>query len=210
MARLRGIAEVALRAEPDGRASREALADCVEESDRVLAMLDTLMDISEAETGTLALDLETMSVRSLFDDTIELYRNIAEDREIRIEATVPSDLSLTADRTRMRQVIANMLDNALKYTARGGRVELTAYAENAQTVIVVDDTGIGIAPADLPRIWDRLYRADPGRTRRGLGLGLSLVRAIVHAHHGRVDVSSEPGKGSRFTLFFPATSPFQR
>jgi signal transduction histidine kinase len=167
MARLRGIAEVALRAEPDGRASREALADCVEESDRVLTMLNTLMDISEAETGTLALDLETMSVRSLFDDTIDLYRNIAEDREIRIEATVPSDLSLTADRTRMRQVIANMLDNALNYTAGGGRVGLTAYAANAQIVIVVEDTGIGIALTDLPRIWDRLYRGDPGRNRHG-------------------------------------------
>jgi len=210
MARLRGIAEVALRAEPDGRAGREALADCVEESDRVLTMLNTLMDISEAETGTLALNLETMSVQSLFDDTIELYRNIAEDREIRIEAIAPSDLSLTADRSRMRQVLANMLDNALKYTARGGRVALTAYAAKAQIVIVVEDTGTGIAPTDLPRIWDRLYRGDLGRTRRGLGLGLSLVRAIVHAHHGRVDVSSEPGKGSRFTLFFPATSPSRR
>jgi signal transduction histidine kinase len=210
MARLRAIAEVALRAEPDGRASAEALADCVEESDRVLTMLNTLMDISEARTGTLRLDLDTLNVRSLFDDTIELYRDIAEDSGIRIEATAPSDLSLTADRNRMRQVIANMLDNALKYTARGGRFALTTYAENAQIVIVVEDNGIGIAPTDLPWIWDRLYRGDPGRTRRGLGLGLSLVRAIVHAHKGRVDVSSEPGNGSRFMLFFPAASPSPR
>ncbi len=210
MARLRGIAEVALRAETDGRASRDALADCVEESDRVLTMLNTLMDISEAETGALTLDLDTVNVRALFEDTLELYRDIAEDNDIRIEATAPRDLSLTADRNRMRQVMANLVDNAVKYTGRGGRVDLTAYAEHEHVVIVVEDTGIGIAPTDLPRIWDRLYRGDPGRARRGLGLGLSLVRAVVHAHKGRADVSSEPGNGARFTLSFPAPSPSHR
>jgi signal transduction histidine kinase len=206
MARLRGIAEGALRAEIDTAGNRNALADCVEESDRVLTLLDTLMDVSEAQTGALTLDLEPVDVRSLLDDTVELYRDIAEDKAIRVQLTAPREVYLRGDRNRMRQVMANVLDNAIKYTHRGGRVDITAYAEHDRVVIVLEDDGIGMAPQDLPRIWERLYRGPQSRAQRGLGLGLSLVKAVVHAHHGSVQVWSEPGKGARFTLSLPRVS----
>jgi signal transduction histidine kinase len=100
----------------------------------------------------------------------------------------------------MEQVAANLIDNAVKYTPAGGRVEVSVRREGDQAVVGVRDTGVGIPADELPRIWDRLFRGDTSRTERGLGLGLSLVRAIVQAHDGTVDVTSEPGVGSTFTV----------
>lgn len=202
MARLRGIAETALESK-DPDTQREALADCLEESDRVLAMLHTLMDISEAETGTMALRLEPVDLSDLIRQSVELYEDIAEDRGVTIRTDVPGDMRTTVDRTRMRQVLANLLDNALKYTDPGGQVGITAAREPGQVVIRVSDTGVGIPPGDLPYIWDRLYRGDRSRSTRGLGLGLTLVRAIVQAHGGQVAVRSEPGRGTELELRLP-------
>jgi len=115
----------------------------------------------------------------------------------------PDDLFLTADRNRMRQVLANLLDNAIKYTPRGGQIDLEAFQREQQAVIRFKDTGIGIAPEETAKIWDRLYRSDQSRSQRGLGLGLSLVKVVVQAHQGRVEVSSQPGRGSLFTLYLP-------
>jgi len=105
------------------------------------------------------------------------------------------------------------LDNAVKYSSPGGRVYLEAHQEGDELAIAVTDTGMGISPEDLPRIWDRLYRGDKSRSQRGLGLGLSMVRAIVAAHRGRVTASSEVGRGSTFRLYLPrasVTSPSAR
>jgi signal transduction histidine kinase len=107
----------------------------------------------------------------------------------------------------MRQVIANLVDNAVKYTPSGGRVDLRAEAAGSDVVITVRDTGVGVPPDELPRIWDRLYRGDKSRSERGLGLGLSLVRAVVEAHRGTVEAQSEPGRGSAFTVRLPSTHP---
>ena len=119
---------------------------------------------------------------------------------------MPSTLSLTADRVRLRQVLANLLDNALKYTPAGGRVEVTAVHEGGDIVVQVRNTGTGITPHDLPRIWNRLYRGEQSRSERGLGLGLSLVKAIVEGHQGRVEASSVVGSGSVFRIVLPASS----
>jgi signal transduction histidine kinase len=107
------------------------------------------------------------------------------------------------DRTRLEQVAANLIDNAVKYTPAGGHVDVMVGRENGQALLSVRDTGLGIDPDELPRIWDRLFRGDASRSERGLGLGLSLVRAIVEAHGGAVEVRSEPGNGSTFTVRLP-------
>jgi signal transduction histidine kinase len=206
MTRLRGIAETALGS-GDPALLREALADCLEESDRVIEMLNTLMDISEAETGTMALRRERTDLNDLIRQSVELYEDLADERGVEIRTHVPSELVVDVDRNRMRQVLANLIDNAVKYTPTGGIVEIAAHSESGDAVATVSDTGVGIPAEELPRIWDRLYRGDKSRSTRGLGLGLSLVKAIVAAHGGRVDVRSRPGAGSTFELRLPAEVP---
>jgi len=206
MTRLRGIAETALSS-GDPAVLREALADCLEESDRVIEMLNTLMDISEAETGTMALRRERTDLNDLIRQSVELYEDLADERGVEIRTHVPSELVVDVDRNRMRQVLANLIDNAVKYTPTGGIVEIAAHSESGDAVATVSDTGVGIPAEELPRIWDRLYRGDKSRSTRGLGLGLSLVKAIVAAHGGRVDVRSRPGAGSTFELRLPAEVP---
>lgn len=204
MARLRGIAEMALQSDQGEDNLRDALADSLEESERILTMLDALMDISEAETGVMKLDLGRIHVLSLILGVVELYRYVAEDKGVAVQTQVPNSLSLVGDPMRLGQVLGNLLDNAIKYTPRGGKIDIEAQKSQTKIVILVRDTGIGINPEELPRIWDRLYRGDQSRSQRGLGLGLSLVKAIVRAHDGKVEAISEPGKGSIFRMTFPS------
>ena len=203
MARLRGSAETALQTSDDQEACREALADTMEESERALTMLKTLMDISEAETGTMRLELTDIDLPALIRDVIDLYQILAEDKKIALTAKLPDRLQIRVDRNRIQQALANLLDNAIKYTGPGGNVEVAAYQKDQEAILTVKDSGMGISAEDLPRIWDRLYRGDKSRNEKGLGLGLSLVKAVVRAHHGSVEVASEVGKGSVFTVSLP-------
>ena len=206
IARLRSVAELALRSDQRPETLQQALADCIEESDQLLTMLNTLMDISEAETGTLKLALEPVNVASIVEAAVDLYRHVAEDKRIVVSTAADPALWLMADRSRMRQVLANLLDNAIKYTPMGGRVDVEAVLGQNMAVISVRDTGIGVMAHEVPRIWDRLYRGAHSRSERGLGLGLSLVRAIVMAHGGRIDVSNAAGGGAIFTIQLPVSS----
>ncbi|MDB6017917.1 MAG: two-component sensor histidine kinase [Pedosphaera sp.] len=203
LTRLRGTAEAALRGGPGAEGSQEALADCVEESDRVLTILQTLMDVAEAEAGTMKLVRTRVNFGSLLNEVIELYEYVAEEKKITVTTEFFEPCEGFVDPTRMRQVFANLLDNAIKYTGEGGKVTVQTRRENSDLVVCFRDTGMGIAAEEQEKIWDRLYRGDKSRSQRGLGLGLSLVRAIVHAHQGRVEVISEPDKGSEFRVFIP-------
>jgi len=203
MTRLRGVAELALQDARDENACREALADCMEESERVLTMLNTLMDVAEAETGVMRLEMTEVSVPELIDSIIDLYEVVAEEKEVSITRKLPEELILRADRTRFQQVIANLMDNAIKYSGEGKEIEISACEEDAWTRISISDQGIGIPASDINKIWDRLYRGDHSRSQRGLGLGLSFVKAIVQAHGGTVSVESEINKGSTFTVRLP-------
>ena len=184
---------------------RRALAQCVEETDKVASTLTAIMDISEAETGALVLRREPVEVGELLHEVAELYEGVAEEKGVDLVAAAPAGLRVTADRVRLRQALANLVDNAVKYTPEGGHVRLSARAEGDRVVLECADDGPGIPPEDRPRIWDRLYRGDQSRSEKGLGLGLSLVRAIAHAHGGDVTVEPAPGGGSVFRLSLPAS-----
>src|SRR5213076_2797463 len=182
LARLRGTAEVALQPGSDSAAAREALADCVEESERVLNMLNTLMDITEAEAGMMKLHREPVDLGQLAREVLELYEYVAEEKKISVTTELAPMCPVSIDRTRIRQVFANLLDNALKYTSPGGKVEIAVRCEPDRAIAIFTDTGIGIPAEEQQKIWVRLYRGDKSRSQRGLGLGLSLVKAVVEAH----------------------------
>lgn len=204
LTRLRGAAEVALQQEEEPGAAREALADCVEESERVLNILNTLMDIAEAEAGTMQLKHEPVDVDRLIREVVELYDFVAEEKRICVTTDLQESCSALGDPIRLRQVFANLLDNAIKYTPEGGCVTITARNEPSSVAISFRDTGPGIPKEEQNKVWARLYRGDKSRTQRGLGLGLSLVKAVVEAHHGQVTLASELGNGSTFSVILPA------
>jgi signal transduction histidine kinase len=203
--RLRGSVEAVLRPKGDSGALREALLDCAEESERIVTMLNMLLDISEAETGTMNLDLAQVNLVSLIRETVELYQYVAEEKGVMLETALPDELYARVDSGRMKQIIANLLDNAIKYSSSGGMVHIEACQQGDDGLSMsIKDTGSGISSDDLPKIFDRLYRGDKSRSERGLGLGLSLVQAVVRAHKGHIEVESSPGEGSLFRVFLPA------
>jgi signal transduction histidine kinase len=203
LTRLRGSAEMALAAPPDTTRDREALADCLEEADRVLVMLNTLMDISEAESGAMPLRRDDVRLADVVSRAVELYRDVADGKGIVLRSEGDRDVAVRGDRVRLEQVAANLIDNAVKYTPAGGQVVVTIERQPDRALLRVSDTGPGIPEDELPRLWDRLVRGDTSRTERGLGLGLSLVKAIVEAHGGTVAVASELGRGSTFSVTLP-------
>jgi signal transduction histidine kinase len=200
LARLRGVADLALQPSADAATAREALADCVEESERVLNMLNTLMDITEAEAGMMKLKREPVDLCQIVREAVDLYEYVAEEKHIAVKTELPAPCEASVDKTRIRQVFANLLDNAIKYTPENGNVTISAASQNGSAIVTFRDSGIGIPAEEQNKIWARLYRGDKSRSQRGLGLGLSLVKAVVEAHGGTVQVHSEPEKGAEFVV----------
>lgn len=205
MARLRGLTENALASNLGIEECRETLSDCMEESERIIKMLNALMDISEAKAGTLKLYKERVDISKIVKETAEVYRFIAEEKNITIDTDLLEDVIVFADKNRIRQAVGNLLDNAVKYTPTGGIVKVKTYKKTQKEIIIeVSDNGIGIDEKDLPKIWERLYRAEQSRSQQGLGLGLSLVKSIVELHNGYIEVSSKLNSGSTFLICLPA------
>jgi signal transduction histidine kinase len=203
LTRLRGTAELALQPGTDAEGAREALADCVEESERVLEMLNALMDIAEAESGTMKLQKERVDLCQLVREAVDLYEYVADERKVAVKTELPPMCEAQVDRKRIRQVFANLLDNAIKYTPPNGTVTISMRDDGNRAIAHFRDTGIGIPASEQNKIWARLYRGDKSRSERGLGLGLSLVKAVVEAHQGNVSVTSQPDAGSDFAVDLP-------
>ena len=199
LTRLRGTAELALL-EANPVNTRSALADCVEESDHVLALLNALLDVTAAEAGLMQLDRKPADLARLAAELVDAYSLTAEEKLIRISLQAPLPVIARVDPVRLRQVIGNLLDNAIKYTPSGGRVVIAVLQEKDHPIIRVCDTGPGIPEEERPRVWTRLFRGDQSRGQQGLGLGLSVVKAIVEAHGGSVALESNPGGGTLFTV----------
>lgn len=200
MTRLRSVAEYGLRSNGDPERLEAALSDCLEESQRVLAMLDIMMRVAEAESGMMKLDKQWFDLGESIEEVVQVYEYLAEEELISIEVRIDEGLQVHGDRVRLTQVWANLLDNAIKYNTRSGRVVIQGKGGESEVQISFTDSGIGISHQEIEKIWDRLYRGDRSRSRQGLGLGLNFVKAVVDAHGGRVDVASTLNEGSRFTV----------
>jgi heavy metal sensor kinase len=203
--RIRGIAETTLITAARSDKEFEAMAgSIIEECDGLLVMINTMLYISQAEAGVSKLDISDVDLSQIISEACELFQPIAEDKGIVIiQKTVRA--MIKADKEKIQRVVANLLDNALKYTPGKGSVTFSLVQDQDKITVSVEDTGMGISAEDLPKVFNRFYRCDASRSLQGVGLGLSLAKAIIQAHHGEISVSSELERGSIFTFTIPKT-----
>jgi len=202
---IKGFAETLLGgAMRDEATARRFLEIIDKEADRLVKLVDDLLDLSRLEDKRISLQLGQVEVGTLVDETLARLRPLAGQRTIDVQAP-PTAVVALADRDRLSQVLTNLLDNAIKFTPDGGRITVGWRCTNGEVEISVSDSGPGIPEADLPRIFERFYKADRARPAHpgGSGLGLAITKHIVEAHGGRIAVRSSPGTGTTFTVTLP-------
>lgn len=204
---LRGELEAAAQQQQITPELRETLGSALEETERLSRIVESLMAISRLDAGEARVELAHFDLAELTSSTTEQMRLLAEDKDIALRCEAEQQVRVEGDRARLKQVIVNLVDNAIKYTPAGGLVGVKVCATNGRAVLEVNDNGVGIPPEALPHIFERFYRVDKTRSRQmgGAGLGLSIIKAIVTAHGGQVKVESVEGRGSRFLVELPIT-----
>ncbi len=183
------------------------------EANRLVKLVDDLLDLSRLESKRATLDLRPVEVGALVAHTVDKLRPLAQTGGLELERQAPPDIWVIADRDRLEQVLTNLIDNALKYTPSGGRVDVRVTVSNGDVEVAVSDTGRGIRPEDIPHVFERFYRADRSRARGpaaeggagsgGTGLGLAIAKHIVEAHGGRISVRSQLDSGTTFAFTLP-------
>jgi signal transduction histidine kinase len=188
------------------------IEETLAEINRMTELVEALLTLARADEGRAALHREPVDLRAIVDEVRETGELLAEQGGITMEVAVPDGaVVLPVDRSRMRELILNLVENAVKYTPRGGSVRVQLGVAGGRVLLSVADTGIGVAPGDLAHIFDRFWRADAARTRTGersgTGLGLAICKWIAEAHGGSIEVQSRPGRGTTFTVMLPAHGP---
>ena len=205
LAVIRGEADVALSQERSPAAYRESLAIVLDESRRLSRLVDDLLNLARADAGHVALQTTSFYLNELLAECCRSVQGLAHARGLHLECRAGEDLQFTGDEQLLRRLVINLLDNAVRYTPFGGTVTAAIEAGAQSVQLRVSDTGIGIAPTDAARIFERFYRAGEARNRQdgGFGLGLAIVRWIAESHRGTVECTSELGRGSVFTVTLP-------
>jgi signal transduction histidine kinase len=186
---------------------RETMQVMLNQTERLGRLVDQLLDLSKLESGEVPLQLEPMALATATEQVISEFSVGRAMADISLTADVPDNLWVEADQERIHQVLFNLVDNAVRFTPPGGAVTIRAWRDEDRVQIEVHDTGVGVAPEHLPRLFERFYRADPARSRDdggGTGIGLAIARSIVEGHGGRITAASQPGNGSTFTFDLPA------
>ena len=201
---IRGLAEVNLHKNSISESEyRLVLENCIEGIDEILSEFKMMTDITEVESGLQNLKKEEINLHSICQDIIDLYEIVADQKDIQILLESTDDLIIKIDRKKIRQALANLIDNAIKYSPENSQIKISYYKHNQQAIIRVLDQGIGILENELPHIWKRLYRGENSRSEKGIGLGLSLVKSIVEAHQGSIEVETQIGLGACFIIKLP-------
>jgi len=203
LARIRVISESVLSNNNTPQEFKSAASDTIEECDRLLQMINSTLDIAEAEAGTSQIPKQKVNISQLTQDACELFEAIAEQNNIKLVCCVEDNCHIYGNIQNLQRMLANLLDNAIKYTLANGRVDVILTHTRQNIEIMVLDTGMGIPEKDQARIFDRFFRCDQSRTHDGCGLGLSFSRAIARSHGGDITLSSSLKKGSNFTIRLP-------
>ncbi len=202
--RIRGMAETTLSGPQDIKNYREMAGAVIEESDRLVELINTMLEIARAGSGIDSVAATRLDLCSIVREAADLYAPVVEERGGSIECKLPeAPVFVRGEIRRLQRAVANIIDNAIKHGKDGGVVTLTLTRDAGRANLSVFDTGPGIGEADMPRIFDRFYRGEKSRSTPGSGLGLSLALAIVRAHGGEISVESSPGRGSVFTITLP-------
>ena len=202
---IRSIGETALH-DPTGTGPcHETIGSILEETDRLVQLVEALLQLSRADAGEVELRREPLDLAALAAETIDLLSVLAEEKEQRLTLEVRARPVITVDRTSARQALVNLLDNAIKYTPTGSTIRLTVVESGGEAMVEIADSGPGIPKEELERIFDRFYRVDTGRSRGlgGTGLGLSIAKWAVEINGGRIEAESELNRGSVFRVIFP-------
>jgi len=201
---LRGIVETLLEEEEDQR-KRRFLEKALRRIEQMQNLVEDLLTLTKLESGREKLNLSEFKLRELVEEVYDSLEQEFVKREVSFENLVSEDFKMFADRQKLFLLLRNLIDNAVKYNKRGGKVWVRAKKEGNKQILEVEDTGIGIPPEHVPFIFERFYRVDKGRSREmgGTGLGLSIVKHIVFLHGGEIMVHSKPGEGSRFSVIIP-------
>jgi heavy metal sensor kinase len=202
---IRTEAEVALGGPSTSADHQHLLGSILEECERLTRLTDQLLTLSREDAGVARQVREPLDLANLLSGVVDTMRTVAEAKSVKLHWGGSAAVPMRGDETRLRQVFYNLVDNAIKYTPEGGRVEVRAETADQVAVVTVRDTGIGIAPEHLPHVFDRFYRVDKARTRAegGTGLGLSIAKMIVTTHGGQIKLASVRGQGTTCTVTFP-------
>lgn len=204
IARIRGLAEVTLTTGKSPDDFETMAASTIEECDRLLDMINTMLVISKTEAGVEKVSHDKVDIAALIGNACELFEPLAEEKNVGLRRRAPEKTIVSGDARMLQRMLANILDNAVKYTPPGGEVEISlSESEKKDIIIAIRDSGIGISETDVPHVFERFYRCDRSRSQPGTGLGLSLARAIARAHGGDITVRSALDQGSTFTVTLP-------
>ena len=205
--RIRGIAEMTLTTGKSVREYEDMAVNTIDECDELLDMINTMLEISETEAGTVTLASKKIDLSSMLKDASDLFRAAAEAKGLTIVFKPCDNSFVYGDTPKLQRLMVNLMDNAVKYTPPGGKITVSVEKFDGRVVTAISDTGIGISQEDLPKVFTRFFKCDPSRSQAGSGLGLNLAKAIVHSHGGTISVTSSPGKGSTFTVSLPQVPP---
>lgn len=203
---IKGFSETLLEgAMDDVKLCEKFLTIIYKESERLQNLIHDLLELSRLEQSHFQLNMQSADLRELVEDVIELLKNKAEEKEIQIETKYSGNTQMLTDPLRMKQVIINLINNGITYTPNGGKIFVNVQELGDEVQFVITDTGIGMSELEIPRIFERFYRIDRARSRNsgGTGLGLAIVKHIIELHDGRIDVNSQVGKGTTFTIILP-------
>ena len=202
LARIRGIAEMTLVSEKTVDDYKDMAASTVEECDSLIDMINTMLDITEAEAGVNGTHEEEFDIVAKINQACELFRPVADEKKIELNCSLPEYYLFRGVRKKMQRIVTNLLENAIKYTPEQGTVNVSAVVLDGEIQIAFQDSGIGISEKDLPHIFERFYRCDRSRSQGGVGLGLSLAKAFAESMKGMIQVNSTINQGSTLTLKF--------